>query len=509
MAHHTVNVTIPQLSTPPRKVTASVGPTNSGKTAASLEELAQRGRGVYASPLRLLAQEVYAKLARRLGPDRVGLLTGERVINGDADIICCTAEMAPLRADFIVVDEAHWAVDRDRGPAWSRIFTGGDYESMSLIAATETLPLLRTLFPDVEVTHHARLGTLEFKGRVDLDHVGPRSVVVCFSRRAVLGLARLLQGRGLRVGALYGQLPPEVKLAQIEAFHRGDIDVVVSTDVIGHGLNLPSDSIIFAETTKFDGAVNRRLHSWEAAQIAGRAGRGPGSHGAVYALAGVRGCEPSGKLIEHAVKVASGTLASDLRSDALSVTPTFDDLKCDEPRMLSRALGAWRAAATDILDGHPWARPADPGATQGRFDTLKSLWGSSPWPVDAKTAHFLATTPIPRPSHLILVAREYAGERFDLTAELALDRQDHTIDQLETISEAGRALIVAARTAGSIGGYDVPALIEVVRTADARIGDLLADAIADNTIGACSKCEAPTALRTRLCKQCSSKAQRA
>src|SRR5687768_18559046 len=66
-------------------------------------------------------------LCRELGPENVGLSTGDATVNHDAPILCCTAEVlanVALRdgdraaVDDVVMDEFHWYADRDRGVAW-------------------------------------------------------------------------------------------------------------------------------------------------------------------------------------------------------------------------------------------------------------------------------------------------------------------------------------------------------------------------------------------------------
>ena len=80
---------------------------------------------MFAAPLRMLAQEAHRRLSAQLGEEHVGLVTGEERINEDAPIICCTAEMAPLRGEVLVLDEVQWADDPERGSAWTRLLLAG------------------------------------------------------------------------------------------------------------------------------------------------------------------------------------------------------------------------------------------------------------------------------------------------------------------------------------------------------------------------------------------------
>ena len=141
-------IVLPTRSFEPESVVAHVGPTNSGKTYSALQFLADSGCGVFAAPLRMLAQEAHRRLSSQLGEDRVGLVTGEERINEHAPIICCTAEMAPLRGEVLVLDEVQWADDPERGSAWTRLLLAGEYRHILLLGAVEALPLIENAFPE-------------------------------------------------------------------------------------------------------------------------------------------------------------------------------------------------------------------------------------------------------------------------------------------------------------------------------------------------------------------------
>src|SRR3954453_7703397 len=184
-----LTVRLPQRTREPETVIAHLGPTNSGKTHDALRFLVESGRGVYAAPLRMLAQEAHRRLASELGDDAVGLVTGEERVNPGAPIICCTAEMAPLQGETLVLDEVQWAEDEERGSAWTRLMLGGEYRHILLLGAVEALPLVRHAFPQVEVRFFERKAPLDWAGRRGIAGLGPGTVVVAFSRRAVIGLA--------------------------------------------------------------------------------------------------------------------------------------------------------------------------------------------------------------------------------------------------------------------------------------------------------------------------------
>src|SRR4051794_17856123 len=146
-AEHSIEIRLPQRRFPPDSVVAHLGPTNSGKTHHALEVLKERGRGVYAGPLRMLAQEAHRRLSAELGEEAVGLVTGEERVNETAPIICCTVEMAPTSGDVLVLDEVQWADDPERGSAWTRLLLAGEYRDILLLGALDAEPLVLEAFP--------------------------------------------------------------------------------------------------------------------------------------------------------------------------------------------------------------------------------------------------------------------------------------------------------------------------------------------------------------------------
>ncbi len=311
----------------------------------------------------MLAYEAYERLGEWIGADQVGLVTGEERINAKAPVLCCTAEMAPMSAELLVLDEVQWAEDPERGWAWTRLLAGAEVAELYVTGELGAAPLVQAVLgKDIPITYLDRLCPLVLASRaISLDHVPARSVVVAFSRKAVLHLAGLMRSRGRSVAVLYGALPPDVRRAEVRRFIDGNADVVVATDVIGHGINLPVDSVVFAETSKFDGKVRRQLAAWEVAQIGGRAGRfGLSEAGTVSCLTGVDGfkADPSvtSKIDRPAVivnerpayrKVVFGYVA-----------PALDDLGIRRATQLAPALSAWRTLATKELAGLSWARVA-------------------------------------------------------------------------------------------------------------------------------------------------------
>src|SRR6478752_5449649 len=358
-AEDRIAIRLPERRRPPETVVAHLGPTNSGKTHDALELLAERGRGVYAGPLRMLAQEAHRRLGARLGEERVGLITGEERINEQAPILCCTVEMAPGSGEVLVLDEVQWADDAERGAAWTQLLLAGEYRHVRLLGALDALPLVRRAFPDAELRVHERKLPLEFVGARQLRALTPGTVLVAFSRKAVLALAgEVNRLRPDSVAVLYGAMPLASRREEIDRFLTGDADVCVATDVLGHGVNLPCETLLFAETTKFDGEQRRPLEPWELAQIAGRAGRfGLVERGHVGVLAGVAWGTANPDLVESAlephVPLPGGHLGYRAVDEA-RIRPQLFDLGVQDPVHLDAALVAWHRIAIRAWATEGW-----------------------------------------------------------------------------------------------------------------------------------------------------------
>ncbi|MDR4948089.1 DEAD/DEAH box helicase [Neobacillus cucumis] len=254
-----------------------IGETNTGKTHHALEKMKEAGSGLYLAPLRLLALEVYDKLNAEGTP--CSLKTGEEEkIVPDAQHISCTVEMFHEKDyyDVIVIDEAQMLTDKDRGFSWYKAITKANAREVHIIGSRNSRTMVQQLLgdADIEIHEYSRDTPLEVeKKEFNIKHVKKGDALICFSRRRVLETASRLQSDGHTVSMIYGSMPPETRKKQIEQFNAGKTKVIVATDAIGMGLNLPIRRVVFLENDKFDGTRRRLLTSQEVKQIAGRAGR--------------------------------------------------------------------------------------------------------------------------------------------------------------------------------------------------------------------------------------------
>ncbi len=223
------------------------------------------------------------------------LVTGEeRQILPGAEHVACTVEMAHTSrvVDVAVVDEAQMLADPDRGAAWTAAIMGIPAREVIVLGAPDCEPLVRRIAElcdePVELIRLERKGPLRVADApVRLDEIGPADALVAFSRRDIFALREQLVARSRTVAVIYGALGPEVRRAESRRFREGDAPVLVATDAIGMGLNLPIRRVVFSTLAKWDGREDRPLRPSEVRQIGGRAGRyGQHEEGIVAVLAG-------------------------------------------------------------------------------------------------------------------------------------------------------------------------------------------------------------------------------
>jgi ATP-dependent RNA helicase SUPV3L1/SUV3 len=262
-----------------RSVTLYVGAPNSGKTHAAFERLAQAFDGAYLAPLRLLALEGRDRLVARGVP--CSLLTGEEnVPAAGARVVSSTIEMVGTNTpiDVAVIDEAQMIFDASRGWAWTQAIVAVPANELIIICSAYAVPAIENLLglcgerctvKRFERKQHVQL----LPAPVPIATLQLGDAVVAFSRRDVLALRDKIAAGGHPVSVIYGALPPEVRRREAERYAQGQSHILVATDAIGMGLNLPIRRVLFSTMTKFDGQDDRPLNESEVHQIAGRAGR--------------------------------------------------------------------------------------------------------------------------------------------------------------------------------------------------------------------------------------------
>jgi superfamily II RNA helicase len=309
-------------------------PTGSGKSlvasALHFASLAHHKRSVYTCPIKALVNEKWMALCRELGPENVGLSTGDATVNHDAPVLCCTAEVlanialregADAPFDDVVMDEFHWYADRDRGVAWqvplltmprTRFLlmsaTLGDvtffaenltrlngrptatvksierpvpleyaYSEITLAQMVETLvvekkaPVYVVHFTQKDAAESAQSFTsLDFSSREEKNAVAAAIADVRFSSPYGPTIRKWLkQGIGIH----HAGLLPRYRVLVEQLAQRGLLKVICGTDTLGVGINVPIRTVLFSRLCKYDGQKTAVLSARDFHQIAGRAGR--------------------------------------------------------------------------------------------------------------------------------------------------------------------------------------------------------------------------------------------
>jgi ATP-dependent RNA helicase SUPV3L1/SUV3 len=259
------------------RLTAVLGPTNTGKTYLAIERMLGHDSGMIGFPLRLLARENYDRIVKLRGASQVALITGEeKIAPSSARYFVCTVESMPLDrpVSFLAVDEVQMAADPERGHFFTdRILHARGMNETMLLGADTIRPVLNRLLPDIDVVARPRFSKLTYAGSKKATRLPHRSAVVGFSASEVYAIAELIRRQRGGTAIVMGALSPRTRNAQVEMFQSGEVDYLVATDAIGMGLNMDVNHVWFASLRKFDGRATRPLRNVELAQIAGRAGR--------------------------------------------------------------------------------------------------------------------------------------------------------------------------------------------------------------------------------------------
>ena len=309
-------------------------PTGSGKSMVALAmhfySFARGERSYYTSPIKALVSEKFFSLCEHFGPENVGMLTGDASINYDAPIVCCTQKILAATAlsegdqaevHHAVIDEFHYYADRDRGTAWQLPLLTLPQTVFLLMSATlgDTRDLAaqlkeRTGRPVALVKSTDRPVPLQFDYTLDkiahlteeLVHKGRAPVyIVNFTQRECAELAQSLMsvnycsdqekdaikealqganfdtpyGKTVRkyllhgIAIHHGGLLPKYRFLAEKLSQQGLLKIIVGTDTLGVGINMPLRTVVFTKLCKFDGRKDRLLSVREFQQIAGRAGR--------------------------------------------------------------------------------------------------------------------------------------------------------------------------------------------------------------------------------------------
>ena len=259
------------------KITAVLGPTNTGKTFLAIETMLSFQSGMIGFPLRLLAREVYDKVIKKTDPKKVALITGEeKIIPSNAKYYLCTVESMPIEKnlEFVGIDEIQMCFDSERGHIFTDRLLNLRGEKLTMFMGSNTIKnIISRLKGDLEFLNKERLSKLSFVGHKKISRIERKSAIIAFSAEEVYAIAELIRRQKGGASIVMGSLSPKTRNSQVELYQTGDVDYLVATDAIGMGINMDLESVYFSSLRKFDGKKLRRLNLSEMGQISGRAGR--------------------------------------------------------------------------------------------------------------------------------------------------------------------------------------------------------------------------------------------
>ena len=259
------------------KITAVLGPTNTGKTHLAIETMLSFETGMIGFPLRLLAREVYDKVIKKTGPDKVALITGEeKIIPHHAKYFLCTVESMPIdkNLEFVGVDEIQMCADHERGHIFTDRLLHMRGSKLTMLMGSNTIKnIISKLDDDLEFISRNRFSKLSYAGHKKISRINRKTAIIAFSAEEVYAIAELIRRQKGGAAIVMGSLSPKTRNAQVELYQSGDVDFLVATDAIGMGINMDLDNVYFSNLRKFDGRKLRKLNLSEIGQIAGRAGR--------------------------------------------------------------------------------------------------------------------------------------------------------------------------------------------------------------------------------------------
>ena len=260
-----------------KKITAVLGPTNTGKTHLAVETMMSYESGIIGFPLRLLAREIFDKCINKVGVEKVALITGEeKIIPKSPKYYICTVESMPqdMLVDFVAVDEIQMCTDHERGHIFTDRLLNARGDKLTMFLGSHTMKsVISSLISEVEFISKERYSKLTYSGYKKISRLNPKTALIAFSIDEVYAIAELVRRQKGGAAVIMGSLSPKTRNSQVELYQSGDANFLVATDAIGMGINMDINNVSFTNLKKFDGKKTRKLNLSEISQIAGRAGR--------------------------------------------------------------------------------------------------------------------------------------------------------------------------------------------------------------------------------------------
>ena len=218
------------------KITAVLGPTNTGKTHLAIDTMLSFDSGMIGFPLRLLAREVYDKVISKISLDKVALITGEeKIIPSNAKYFLCTVESMPINKylDFVGVDEVQMCADHERGHIFTDRLLNMRGNKLTMFMGSNTIKkIISKLDGDIEFITRNRLSKLSYTGYKKISRINRKTAIIAFSSEEVYAIAELVRRQKGGAAIVMGSLSPKTRNAQVELFQSGDVDFLIATDII-------------------------------------------------------------------------------------------------------------------------------------------------------------------------------------------------------------------------------------------------------------------------------------
>ena len=176
-----------------KRITAVLGPTNTGKTHLAVDTLLSYESGILGFPLRLLAREIFDKCISKVGKEKVALITGEeKIIPNSPKYYICTAESMPqdISVDFVGVDEIQMCTDHERGHVFTDKLLNARGDKLTMFLGSHTMKqIISSLIEDVEFVSRERYSKLTYSGYKKISRLSPKTALIAFSVDDVYAIA--------------------------------------------------------------------------------------------------------------------------------------------------------------------------------------------------------------------------------------------------------------------------------------------------------------------------------
>ena len=208
------------------KITAVLGPTNTGKTFLAIETMLSFDSGMIGFPLRLLAREVYDKCVDKVGLEKVALITGEeKIIPSGANYFICTVESMPKnkQVDFIAIDEIQMCADRERGHIFTERMLESRGSKLTMFLGSQVMAkIINDLVDNVEFEKKERYSKLSYSGIKKISRLDRKVAIIAFSIEEVYAIAELVRRQKGGAAVIMGSLSPKTRNSQVGLYQSGD-----------------------------------------------------------------------------------------------------------------------------------------------------------------------------------------------------------------------------------------------------------------------------------------------